>query len=95
MSWALFQTKPVRKWLNEKKSLVRNLLLCSVESCWGCSAGMLQAVLHNASAGIDRPLPICACGEDACGVPAFPGGISRARTFLGQSSEKIKLGRRS
>lgn len=39
MSWVLFQTKLVRKWLNEKKSLVRNLLLCSVGSCWGCSAG--------------------------------------------------------
>lgn len=78
MSWVLFQTKLVRKWLNEKKSLVRNLLLCSVGSCWGCSAGTLQTVLHSASAGTDHPLPIHAWDEDACGVPVFPGGISPA-----------------
>lgn len=37
---------------------------------------MLQTVLHNASAGIDPPLPMCAWDEGAFGVTECPGGIS-------------------
>lgn len=36
---------------------------------------MLWTVLHDASAGIDPPLPIHTRAEDTFGVLAFPGGI--------------------
>lgn len=76
--WALFQRKPVRNWLNEKKSLMGTLLLCSVGSCWGCCVGKLATVLHNAFAGIDCSLPVRTWCEDAFGVPTLPSGISSA-----------------